>query len=111
MPDYPEDSIQSVAGSDWWQADESHSLCRGVLVRAYVQFFSQVPYEIVSARAEATKHVEATLRVQPLNVGGRRSSADALPVAGFPRLEGAESFLAYRGKRRPCLVISTPCAH
>jgi len=108
MPDYPDDSIQQIPDSDWWEKDESKQLCRGALVRTYAQFFSEVPFEIAAARAEPTEHNQATLEVRPLHVGGKRTTAETLPVAGLPRLAGAESFLAYRGKRRPCLVIGTP---
>ncbi|NQT11699.1 MAG: hypothetical protein HQ582_03050 [Planctomycetes bacterium] len=108
MSDYPDDSIQQIVDSDWWEEDDSKQLCRGALIRTYAQFFSEVPFEIVAARAEPTKHDEATLEVRPLHAGGRRSTAETLPVAGLPRLAGAESFLAHRGKRRPCLVIGTP---
>ena len=80
MADYPEDSIQCLA-SEWWLADEGKTLCRGALIETYVQFYSQIPLELVAERSDPTNHKTATIRAQQLDAGGRRSQAQSLPVA------------------------------
>lgn len=110
MSDYPQDCIQNLASS-WWEADTAKTVCRGSLVLAYVQFFSQIPFELVSERVEAENHQTAFMKMRPLFTGGRRTGAPPLPVAAMPRLEGADCFIANRAKRRPCLVLGAVERH
>lgn len=104
MADYPQDCIQYSA-SEWWQAADSKTLCRGALVETYVQFYSQVPLALEPQRLEPNNHREARLIAKPLHANGKRSLTESLPVAGLPRLEGAHCFVASRAKKRPCLVL------
>lgn len=104
MPSFPEDSIQNMTDV-WWEEDQTKQICRGTLIWTYVQFFSQVPYELTAERIEAENHGSAILKARPLHAGGRRSDAPSLPVAGLPRLDGADCFIANRAKKRPCLVL------
>lgn len=104
MSDYPTDSIQNMTDA-WWEEDKSKTICRGALVWTYVQFYSQVPCELVAERVEAERHDTAFLTARPLHAGGRRSEACSLPVAGLPRLDGADCYIANRAKKRPCLVL------
>lgn len=104
MTEYPEDTIQNLA-QKWWEKDVGKHIGRGALVWAYVQYFSQVPLELVPERSEPENHKTAILNAKPLYAGGRKSAAASLPVAGMPRLEGADCFIANRAKKRPCLVI------
>jgi hypothetical protein len=81
------------------------------LVWAYVQFFSKVPFELVSERIEAANHQTAFLKMQPLYTAGRRAGSPPLPVAAMPRLAGADCFIANRAKKRPCLVLGAVERH
>jgi hypothetical protein len=105
MPKYPEDSIQYLAATDWWELDESRTICRGALVRTYVQYFSQVPLELTAQRVDAENHTVASFVARPLYADVKRGPAPSLPVAGFPNLEGADCHITNRAKKRPCLVI------
>lgn len=107
MNSFPEDSIQYLSES-WWENDADPSIAKGSLVWAHVQFFSQVPIEIVPTRVSAEDHSSATLEARPLRAdGGWRPPAPALPVAGLPKLDDADAFAAYRVKKRPCLVVGS----
>lgn len=105
MPDYPPDSIQNLVASSWWEEDKTPSLCRGALVLTCVPFFSQIPLELVAQRADATEHRTASLIARTFQMGRRGEPDPMLPVAGLPRLEGANAYLVSRAKKRPCLVL------
>ncbi|MFT5497421.1 MAG: hypothetical protein ACI9TH_002827 [Kiritimatiellia bacterium] len=102
---FPNDSVQALLGGDWWVRDTSAGLFPGKLIWAHVPFFSQIPYEITATRSDDLEHAEADLNASALKVSGRRSPLPGLPVAGFPRLEGADCFMVQRVKIRPCLVV------
>ena len=104
---YPEDSIQYLAVNNWWEPDESKTICRGAIIRTYVQFFSQVPLELTAQRVEAENHGVATFVARPLYADARKTPSPSLPVAGFPNLEGADCHITNRAKKRPCLVIGS----
>lgn len=104
MADYPDDCIQGIV-NDWWQEDKGKTLCRGALVSTYVQFYSQVPLELIAERIDPTTHKVAGIKAQPLNAEGKRSIAESLPVAGLPRLEGAHCYITNRAKKRPCIIL------
>lgn len=104
MSDFPYDSLQAMT-DEWWEEDASKTICRGALVWTYVQFYSQVPYELIVERAEAEQHGRALVHAKPLHAGARKSESESLPVAGFPHLAGADCFIANRAKKRPCLVL------
>ena len=106
MHSYPQDSIQFLANA-WWQPSETETIQRGSLVWAYIPFFSQIPVEIVSDRAQPEIHETAHLQARPLYANDRRPTMSSLPVAGLPRLEGADCYLAFRAKKRPCLVVGS----
>jgi len=105
MSKYPEDAIQTLVTGDWWLPDAAKTICRGALVQAYVQFFSQVPFELITTRIDPADHNTAFHKMQPLYTAGRRSGTPSLPVAAMPQLNGADCFIANRAKRRPCLVL------
>ena len=100
---YPIDSIQSLAQS-WWIKSDSEILTRGSLVNTYVQFFYQIPRELVAEREDPYKHDKVTIKSIPLSPK-QTHQASSLPIAAFPRLEGADCFIINRAKRRPCIVI------
>jgi len=100
---YPDDCLQCLA-NNWWEKVESKELTRGALVYAHVQFFSEIPIELVPTRDDPYNHDSVVIKAKPLSA---RSSqpASVLPVAAFPRLAGADCYLVNRAKRRPCVVI------
>lgn len=105
--DYPEDSLQTIAASGaWWEADDSNELIRGQLVWAHVQFFDEIPNQLLPTRADATVHTTAIFNAVPLRANQRRPEYEALPVAALPRLDGADAFVVNRAKRRPCLILA-----
>ncbi len=105
IPKCPDDSIHALIG-EWWTTDEDRGLARGRLVRAFVPHVDQVPLEVIpEGRDEPTDHTTAKVRIAPLNVR-RPSALPHLPVAVLPQFPG-EHRVAYRGKIRPALVLST----
>ena len=104
-PKCPDDSIPALVG-EWWTTDEDRGLARGRLVRAFVPHVDQVPLEVIpEGRNDPTDHTTARVRIAPLTVR-RPSSLPPLPVAALPQFPG-EHRVAYRGKIRPALVLST----
>ncbi len=98
--DYPEDSFQAVAGSGaWWETDDSKELIRGQLVWAHVQFFHEIPLQLLPTRADDKSHGAAVLKAEPLRANQRASEHEALPVAALPRRDGADAFVVNRAKR------------
>jgi hypothetical protein len=105
--DYPEDSFQTIAGSgDWWEPDDSREMIRGQLVWAHVQFYDEIPLQLLPIRADDRTHGAAVLRAEPLRANQGRTEFEALPVAALPRRDGADGFVVNRAKRRPCLVLA-----
>jgi len=106
MPtDYPEDSIQAFV-EPWWVKSDSKEIERGCLVRVLVPYPAQKPLILIpEGRGEdPTDHTTARVRIEPF-VPGQPPREAKLPVAGLP-LRPGESFLASRGKVRPCVVLS-----
>ncbi len=105
--DYPEDCIQALnPAGRWWEEDTSTGLVRGKLVWAHVQFFSEIPLQLIPKRAEERGHKYADVEPQPLRADGRRAQYEVLPIAAMPRLHGADAFAVNRCKRRPCLILA-----
>lgn len=104
---YPDYCVQSlIHPSAWWIENSRKVLCRGALVSAFVPHIDQVPYTFEPlARAEATRHDSATIRVAPLRIGQPLKRTE-LPVAAMP-LHPGEVWAAYRAKERPCLIIGS----
>jgi hypothetical protein len=104
--EYPEDSFQTIGISgSWWEADDSKELVRGQLVWAHVQFFDEIPLQLLPKRSDDQQHASAILRAVPLRADQKRSEHELLPVAALPRLDGADGFVVNRAKRRPCLIL------
>ncbi len=104
---FPDDSIQSVIlPSPWWEKIELPNLERGSLVFAFVPHVDQVPYTVKPVgRLQADRHDSAKLEISPLRMQDSRSR-EALPVAAMT-LHSNELWVAYRAKKRPCLVLGT----
>ncbi len=105
MAEYPDNCVQNLIGGKWWEPEPPGELSRGSVVYSYIQFFSEVPYELVPTRLDPQRHDTAVFTAKPLHAGGRRAAHADLPVAALPRLAGADCYLVNRAKRRPCLVL------
>jgi len=106
MPTYPERSVQSLSGGDWWIREESADIRRGRLVWAFIPHVGAEPWILeLTGRTNPTTHssVTYTLRSQS---AFRPQTQPNLPTAVFPAFEN-EHLTAYRAKCRPALVIST----
>lgn len=100
---FPEDSMQSFAETEWWVEDKDKKIHRGSLVHVYVPHVDQIPYRLIpEGRREPTQHDSAIVKIEALYASGPRKPQ--LPVAAMP-CYGSESYLTYRGKRRPALVL------
>lgn len=104
---YPDICLQSLIQPDsWWVSDNAVSLQRGGLIQAFVPHIDQNPYTFEPiGRREADDHTTARVKVAPLKVDQPLKQTE-LPVAAMP-LNGNEVWVAYRAKRRPCLVLGT----
>ena len=104
---YPEDCLQSVIKpAEWWVENRDATICRGSLLFAFVPHIDQVPYTVAPVgRQEAERHDSAVLRVEPLRIKQPRRRTD-LPVAAMS-LNSGELWVAYRAKKRPCLVMGS----
>ena len=103
MATFPEDTIQNFIG-EWWVEDKSRTLRRGRLVWTVIPFAGQIPHELVpEGRDESREHEKAKVRLLQHHVSSERPPP-TLPVAALPRHPG-EVYLAYKGKKRPALVL------
>ena len=102
--EYPEDSIQSLVG-EWWLEDDSLSVTRGRLIKAFVPHVSQEPRQLeVIGRDDPEKHSSAAYEIKPLRVSAP-IRVQGLPVAALPPYPG-EVLTLHRAKVRPCLILS-----
>lgn len=82
--EHPEDSFQTIGVSDlWWDADETKELVRGKLVWAHVQFFDEIPLQLLPKRSDDRQHTSAILQAFPLRADQKRSEHETLPVAAL----------------------------
>lgn len=103
---FPDDSVQGILG-EWWVPDDSPTIRRGRLVKAFVPHVDQLPYLLVPiGRTDAREHTLADCEIKPLSVNGPQERA-RLPVAGLPCYLG-EVRAIYRAKKRPMLVLADP---
>jgi hypothetical protein len=100
---FPDDSVQNFFDS-WWVGCGKKELKRGALIYAFVPHVDQIPHTLIPiGRKEAEKHNEAKIEIAPLRINAPRQR-EALPVAALSLHEG-ELWVAYRAKKRPCLLI------
>lgn len=102
---FPDDSIQSIiTPSPWWEKSDGKKLERGRLIHAFAPYVDQVPYTIKPVgRMRASRHDSARLDITPLRIK-ERPAKESLPVAAMT-LHKSEVWVAYRAKKRPCLVF------
>lgn len=104
IPEYPDDSLQSLAGR-WWIDYGDAEPVRGCLMWAFVPHVGLEPMTLeATGRTDARDHGSATYTVEPLRIKAPRRTRD-LPVAALPVFPG-EVRTVHRSKRRPVLVLS-----
>ncbi len=104
---FPDDSIQGIiTPSPWWKKSKEKKMERGRLIYAFAPYVDQVPYTVKPVgRTRADRHDRAKLDIAPLRIKARRTR-ESLPVAAMTLHEG-EVWVAYRAKKRPCLVLGS----
>jgi len=103
---FSENSLQSLAESEWWIKNESKKLCRGALIFAFIPHIDLIPCSLEPvSRTEATKHDSAIVQVSPISINQPLKKKPMLPIAAMPLNDG-EVWAAYKAKKRPCLVFS-----
>jgi len=104
MMNYPENTIQYYEPR-WWVNDGKRKIQAGRLIQAYLPHVHLVPWSLVpeDRGEDPTDHKKVRYSMKELKLTTRRD-LQTLPAAAFP-LHDQEIVLAYRGKRRPALVI------
>lgn len=101
---FPEDSMQSAVGGDWWLPCNPTPIERGTLLWSFIPHFDQTPYMFEPiGRSDPESHGAAEVSVKPLRANAPLTQV-ALPVAAMP-LNHGEVWAAYRAKKRPCIVL------
>jgi len=99
----PEDSVQNMI-EEWWVEDDSFGYDRGRLINVFLPHIGQIPKKLVAAgRPEATDHIHADFRIEPLRIKGSQKKS-AIPVAALPAFENEVNAI-YRAKKRPALIV------
>lgn len=103
---YANNTVQYYTES-WWITDNHRDFRTGRLVKAILLHVHLVPFTLVpiGRTDDPTNHSKARYSMRELKLQDRRSLS-TLPAAGltFP---GDDAILAYRGKKRPALIISS----
>jgi len=104
IPKFPDDCIQSIAGS-WWIEDPAKNYYRGRLIRAFLPHVDQSPKTITAVgRNDPSEHRTAEVKIEPLRITQHRKPSK-LPVAALPEYPG-EVRTVYRAKKRPAVILS-----
>ena len=103
---YADDTIQAYF-LPWWIEDKKHDYRRGRLIYALLPHVHQVPFTLIpSGRGEdPTNHTKIRYTMKELKLL-EREDLPTLPAAALTIPEG-EKILAFRGKIRPALIISS----
>jgi len=103
---FADDTIQSYISS-WWITDKNHDYRRGRLIKAHLPHVHQVPFTLIpTGRGEdPTDHTKIRYTMKELKLLDKHDMS-FLPAAALVVPEG-EKILAYRGKKRPALIISS----
>lgn len=103
---YAKNTVQYYA-KDWWITDDHRDFRTGRLVKAILPHVHLVPFTLVSAGRgdDPTDHRRARYSMRELKVLDQKT-LPTLPAASLTFPEG-DSVLAYRGKKRPALIISS----
>ena len=106
MMNYADDTIQSYVSS-WWIEDKTRDYRRGRLIKAYLPHVHQVPFTLIpeGRGQDPTDHTKIRYTMKELKLLEKRDLS-TLPAAALVIPEG-EKILAFRGKKRPALIIST----
>lgn len=105
-PSFPDDSFQRYVG-EFWMRPADRKVRRGSLVWAFVPHISLIPTKltVVGRGDNPEDHSTATYRIDTLRIVAPRARSQ-LPVAALPAYPN-ESYVVFRAKKRPCVVLST----
>jgi hypothetical protein len=102
---FPDFSLQSLIGFDWWEDDRASLPARGSLVYAHIYYPEKAPSQLVPiGRENDDDHSRVEFRIEQLST--KTDPTRFLPVAALPTLEKGERFIVNRGKRRLALILS-----
>src|SRR4030043_1776828 len=103
---YADDTIQAYV-SPWWITDNKRDFRRGRLIKAFLPHVHQVPFTLIpiGRGQDPTDHTKIRYTMKELKLLDK-NDLSLLPAAALVVPEG-EKILAYRGKKRPALIIST----
>ncbi len=103
---YADDTIQAYLNK-WWIEDKKRDFRRGRLIKAFLPHVHQVPITLISEGRgdDPTDHSKFRYTMKELKLVDKKD-LPTLPTAAFPLHKG-ENILAYRGKKRPALIISS----
>jgi len=104
---YADDTIQAYVSPSWWITDNKHDFKRGRLIKAFLPHVHQVPFTLIpTGRGEdPADHSKIRYTMKELKLTDK-NDLSVLPAAALVVPEG-EKILAYRGKKRPALIISS----
>ena len=103
---YADDTIQAYI-SPWWITDKKRDYRRGRLIKAFLPHVHQVPFTLIpiGRGQDPTDHTKIRYTMKELKLLDK-NDLSLLPAAALVVPEG-ENILAYRGKKRPALIISS----
>lgn len=101
---YPDDCLQSLVNSAWWEKTSAQPLRPGLLLETFIPYIDVTPHTLIAeARSDATDHHRAQFRIAPLDANSI-PPPPAIPVSSLP-LRERELYTVYRGKFRPVIVV------
>ena len=103
---YTDDTVQAYV-SPWWITDNKRDFRRGRLIKAFLPHVHQIPFTLIpTGRSEdPTDHSKIRYTMKELKLLDKNDRS-LLPASALVVPEG-ENILAFRGKKRPALIISS----
>lgn len=103
---YADDTIQAYI-QRWWIEHKNNDFRRGRLIHAFLPHVHQVPFTLIpkGRDEDPTNHTKIRYTMKELKLL-EKEDLSTLPAAALTVPEG-EKILAFRGKMRPALIISS----
>jgi len=103
---YTDDTAQAYV-SPWWITDNKRDFRRGRLIKAFLPHVHQVPFTLIPTGRDEdpTDHSKIRYTMKELKLLDKNDRS-LLPASALVVPEG-ENILAFRGKKRPALIISS----
>lgn len=106
MAKYPDECIQNLIDSDWWEEYTGPEFRPGRLIWAFLPYIDQKPFTLLPVSRggkNGTEHEKALFKLHPLDIK-QVIRYPRLPLAALPNRD-KEVWTVYRAKRRPALII------